>query len=256
MPENKDDHLCPVRSFQKYLAHLHPDNDFLWQTPLEKVNPAAPDIWFGRQHVGKNTLGHFMNDISLHCQLSKIYTNHSIRVTGATVLTQMNFSSSEIMSITGHKSVQSLTRYQKTKDRQKIAMGNVMHQSLIMPEDNIVVGERKEIQGNRLKRGIEYQNVRVDIRALVTPQQILPEKENVSDKIVPFDSNMEFGDVPDLDLLQMITQVEAEEEKKNKQVTPTTTTMTAMLSSNILNNVPKSLFHNCTIQNVTFNMAK
>ena len=31
MPENKDDRLCPVRSFKKYIEHLNPDNPFLWQ---------------------------------------------------------------------------------------------------------------------------------------------------------------------------------------------------------------------------------
>ena len=45
---NKDDRLCPVRSFKKYLDHLHPDNDYFWQTLLENINPASPDIWYGR----------------------------------------------------------------------------------------------------------------------------------------------------------------------------------------------------------------
>ena len=130
MPENKDDPLCPVKSYRNYISHLNPNNNFLWQLPLQNINPANPDVWFGLQHLGKNTLGKFMSDVSLKCKLSKPYTNHSIRVTGATILTRLNFSSSEIMSVTGHKSVQSLARYQKTQDKTKINMGNVMHQSM------------------------------------------------------------------------------------------------------------------------------
>ena len=30
MPENKDDRLCPVRSYRMYLEHLNPRNDYLW----------------------------------------------------------------------------------------------------------------------------------------------------------------------------------------------------------------------------------
>ena len=76
-----------------------------------------------------------------------MYTNHSIRVTRTTVLTRSNFTASEIMSITGHKGVQSLTRYQETNDKQKINMGNVMHQFMTREEDNIIVAPKKKIAG-------------------------------------------------------------------------------------------------------------
>ena len=88
MPENRDDPLCPVKSFRKYLEHLNPENNFLWQSPLDKINLETMKIWYSKQHLGKNTLGNFMQDVSKECKLSKKYTNHSIRVTGATVLTR------------------------------------------------------------------------------------------------------------------------------------------------------------------------
>ena len=204
-----------------------------------------------------------MNDISDKCKLSQIYTNHFIRVTGATVLTRSNFSSSEIMSITGHKSVQSLTRYQKTQDQQKIAMGHVMHQSLTRQESDITVKDRKELCGKKKAKAIQYGRYNVNVNVgpsnavtLVTPQNIVQNKENVSAEIIPFESNMEFGDVSDFDLLQMINEV-GERENLTQNLTPTTTTnSSAMMSNNVLNNMPKSWFHNCTIQNVTFNMPK
>ena len=139
MPENKDDTFCPVKLFRKYLEHLNPENNYLWQTPLENVNLETETVWYSKQHIGKNTLGMFMTDTSKECNLSCKYTNHSIRVTGVTVLTRQNFAASKIMSITGHKSVQSLTRYQRAQDLQKITMGSVMHQSLTREEDKVVV---------------------------------------------------------------------------------------------------------------------
>ena len=253
MPENKDDRLCPVRSFQLYLSHLSPQNEFLWQTPLENIHPPSPDVWYGRQHLGKNTLGLFMTDISRECGLSMIYTNHSIRVTGATVLTRMHFSFSKIMSVTVHKSVQSLTRYQKTQDKQNISMGNVMHQSLTNKEDYIVVPGCREITMPKLTRAIEVNigvNVTENAITVYTTPQVVANKENASDTIVPFDSNLDFGDVLDFDLLQMITQVEKKQNIATKVTAVMTTSTMSMMSSNVLNNVPKLFFHNCTIHHL------
>ena len=78
MPENKDDRLCPVASFRKYLQHLEPNNEYLWQTPLKNAKKGNPEIWYGMQHMGKNTLSGFMKDVSKNCNLSIMYTNHSI----------------------------------------------------------------------------------------------------------------------------------------------------------------------------------
>ena len=47
MPQNKDDKLCPVRSFMMYKEHLNPENDFLWQVPLKIFN-ADDTIWYGK----------------------------------------------------------------------------------------------------------------------------------------------------------------------------------------------------------------
>ena len=96
-------------------------------------------------HIGKNPLGSFMSNVSNKCGLSKVYTNHSIRVTAATVLTRMKFSPSEIMSVTGHKSVQSLSIYQKTKVDQKIEMGDILFQSMNKPDDEIARQPRRTL---------------------------------------------------------------------------------------------------------------
>ena len=119
MCENPGDQLCPVRSYRMYLERLHPENPYLWQTPNHSPNAKNKEIWYTKGHIGKNPLAKFMSDISEQCNLSMIYHNHSIRVTGCTMLTRMQFSPSEIMSVCGQKSVQSLVTYQKTRDKQK-----------------------------------------------------------------------------------------------------------------------------------------
>ena len=58
--------------------------------------------------------------------LSQTYTNHSIRVTGATILTRENFAASQIKAVTGHRSVTSLSIYQRVSDGEKIKMGETL----------------------------------------------------------------------------------------------------------------------------------
>ena len=148
MPENPTDPLCPVKSYKIYTDHLNPENEFLWQLALKKINPEKPDVWFGLQHLGRNTLAKFMSDISTKCELSKVYTNHCIRVTGASILTRMQFSASEIMSMMGHKSVQSLAIYQKTQDKTKEQMGDVLVQAMNNKDDRIqkICGRNPEMR--------------------------------------------------------------------------------------------------------------
>ena len=135
MSENPGDRLCSVRSYTMYLARLEPSNPYLWQSPKTSAKQKNPEIWYTKGHIGKNPLSKFMSDISQQCGLSMIYSNHSIRVTGITMLTRMQFSASEIMSISGHKSVQSLANYQKTRDTQKIQMADGLYQSMTRKEN-------------------------------------------------------------------------------------------------------------------------
>ena len=154
MPENKDDKLCPVRSYRMYLDRLEPSNEYLWQSPHRKFN-ASLKYWYTKQHLGKNTLSAFMMDISKECHLSIRYTNHSIRATGISVLTRQDFTNSEIMAVSGHESVQSLSIYQKTGSKEKLEIGNVLFQAVTKPEDEIVHPNKlKEIELPPVKQAL------------------------------------------------------------------------------------------------------
>ena len=254
MPENRTDLLCPVQSFQKYLCHLNPENKYMWQQPLRKPNAKNPDIWYSKQHMGKNPLRTFMSELSKYCRLSQRYTNHSIRVTSCTVLTRCQFSASEIMSVSGHKSIQSLAIYQKTKESQKAKMGKALFQSMTVPENQITInGNQKEIGKAADKKALpppELQPQTTTERALVPfmPQiQDIKEGEkipNVQAEIVPFEPNFDDGnEISDIDLLSALCGVES-----NVSVTNTTTVVT--------NPAPCAMFANCHIGTINFTINK
>ncbi|CAG2255481.1 KCTD1_15 [Mytilus edulis] len=126
MPEQPDSPSCPVAAFQKYISKLHPKCNRLWQRPLGSFYEDSAS-WYCNSPVGRDTLAQFMNKLSKLCSLSQVYTNHSIRATGATILTESRyFADAQIMSVTGHKSVSSLAIYQRTSDKAKFQMGQII----------------------------------------------------------------------------------------------------------------------------------
>lgn len=131
MTENKDSPLCPVTSFEKLLSKLHPDNNRLWQRPKDTFSD-NDSVWYTKQGLGRDSISSFMTKLSKACNLSKIYTNHSIRATGTTALFKNNFADSQIMAVTGHISVNSLAVYHRVSDQEKEEMGQAI-QKLIQP---------------------------------------------------------------------------------------------------------------------------
>ena len=260
MPENKDDRLCPVASFRKYLQHIEPKNPYLWQTPLKSGKKKGdPNIWYGLQHMGKNTLSGFMKDVSKECGLSTMYTNHSIRVTGITVLTRQNFTNSEIMAVSGHKSVQSLVNYQKTRDVQKLEMGSVLFQSMTKSEEEIQRTPLKELPSPPMRHALPAtKNVPAlmfESETAVTPankkQRVNPPEEHLNKQIVPFEPNFDEESVSDIDLISALCQVEA-------QTNPEPPT-SAAVANTVMNNLPTAMFANCsnlTIGTINFNISK
>ena len=127
--------LCPVRSFENYSFTLNPDCEGLWQKPWLSNYKKNHLPFYEASTVGKNPLNTFMSKLSAKCELSKVYTNHSVRVTGVTNLTRSHYTPRQIMAITGHKSIQSLAIYQRVKEDEKMMMGMSLMYSLLRPAD-------------------------------------------------------------------------------------------------------------------------
>lgn len=78
----------------------------LWQRPTEGFLESDA-VWFCNVPVGEKKLRSFLSSLTKATNLSKVYTNHSVRATGASILSKCMYGPSQEMSVTGHKSVQS-----------------------------------------------------------------------------------------------------------------------------------------------------
>lgn len=134
--------LCPVRSFENYIFHLHPESNRLWQLPKKWIPPNKV-IWYCKRAMGHSPIDSFMSDLSQLCNLSQRYTNHCIRVTGATRLGQ-KFTQKQVMSVTGHKSIESLAIYQRVQADEKLMMGMWLTYNLLHPKEALLLRKQQE----------------------------------------------------------------------------------------------------------------
>ena len=103
---------CAVVSFQLYLSHQNPLNEFLFQRP--KRNPSTSEyVWSDNMVVGECTLGKKMKIISQAANFpSATQTIQSGRQ--LTILDKSGFEARHIMAISGHKNKASIWSYSKT----------------------------------------------------------------------------------------------------------------------------------------------
>ena len=101
MPEFPGSPYCPIKSFEMYISKLHPLCTSLWQRPKESFSD-DDTVWYCNSRLGEKTLPKFMTKLSERAKLSQIYTNHSIRATGATLLTKSMFNPSQIIGSVSH----------------------------------------------------------------------------------------------------------------------------------------------------------
>lgn len=134
-PNGQPHKMCPVRSFENYIAHLISECNSLWQRPKKKISHIHQLTWYDNMVLGHNPIDNFMSKLSTKCQLSMRYTNHCIRVTGITTLRRGKFNEKQVMSVTGHKSLESLAIYQRVQSDEKLMMGFCLTYSLLNPEE-------------------------------------------------------------------------------------------------------------------------
>ena len=105
---------CPVVSFELYLSHLNPLNEFLCERNKRNVGTfgafGTTTWWWENVHLARK-----WKNISREAKLSKCYTNHSIRVTAVTILDKSGFEARHITAVSGHKNEVSIRSYRKTE---------------------------------------------------------------------------------------------------------------------------------------------
>ena len=119
---------CPIRSLKFLLAKLHPDCKSLFQYPRSTVK-LTDIVWFNRQPIDKNIICQLMKRINEAVELSRTYTNHCIRATSITVMNAAGIEGTNIISITGHKSVDSMKPYLNPVKNKNDKFSKQLHQA-------------------------------------------------------------------------------------------------------------------------------
>ena len=249
--------LCPVRSYENYLGHLNEKCNSLWQTPNDAAFQKGFQVWYKNKRIGEHTLGSFMTELSKHITLQKKYTNHCLRVTGTTNLTRCNFTSKQIMSVTGHKSLQSLSMYQRVKADEKMMMGMSLAYSLFNPvevQKALADAPNFEIEEPRSAPPALAVNCENETHALhPTGTNLLPlesalqpynTNQNAPDDEYNFDLLDIINDVNDDQLMIAATQMEQDYDKK------VTSSTTAVIKKNQTSDNHPSPFANCKIGSI------
>ena len=103
---------CPAKTLKNYLSHLNPMSNALFQRPRDaqskKFNPADDKIWFCSIPLGITTLDNVMKEMSKRASIEPHLTNHCLRATSVTVLSDHNCETRHIKSTMGHKSRQAV----------------------------------------------------------------------------------------------------------------------------------------------------
>ncbi|KXJ14039.1 uncharacterized protein LOC110239398 [Exaiptasia diaphana] len=83
---------CPVASLELYLKHLNPSNPSLFQK-AKKDHLLIDESWYENVSLGERVLAEKMKGISEEAQLSKVFSNHSIRMISISMLNMCIFGS-------------------------------------------------------------------------------------------------------------------------------------------------------------------
>ena len=256
-PDGTVNKLCPVRSYENYLGHLNEKCPFLWQTPNDAAFEKGENIWYKNKRIGENTLGQFMTELSKNVVMQKKYTNHCLRVTGTTNLTRCNFTSKQIMSVTGHKSLQSLSMYQRVKADEKMMMGMSLAYSLINPvevqnaledvpnfETEDPTPARQIIASADQDEKHAQDPFGKNLIPLETAVQPYIPQENMAEGDMDFNLMEIINEVNDEDLMIAATQMEKEYENR------VMSTKTAVVRRNQSSDVATNPFSNCKIGSI------
>ncbi|XP_071116776.1 uncharacterized protein, partial [Haliotis cracherodii] len=132
------DQFCPVLSLKKYMSLLNPNNGAFYQAPKRRVHVDDTE-WYTTRPVGVNVIGNMMKEISTNAGL-KVYTNHCLRATAITLLSNAGIENCEICKITGHKTDESLKSYSiDSSSAQKRHYSNILQgQQQLANERNLV----------------------------------------------------------------------------------------------------------------------
>ena len=120
----------PVGLLELYLSKVNPKCKAFFQTPRNDFN-FGDEIWYENRPLGVNSLARMMKGISKAASLSQLYTNHSVRATSITLLSEAGMRNRHIMAISGHSNEQSLNSYnRRPSEKQLMECSDIISRSL------------------------------------------------------------------------------------------------------------------------------
>ena len=106
---------CPLKSFRFYVSKLSPDCEHLFQRPLKKKVDKTTAVWYQGERRGLHAIGQFLKLITIEAGISPPRTNHCLRATTISALSngEEKFSDQDIANVTKHKDTKSIESYRK-----------------------------------------------------------------------------------------------------------------------------------------------
>lgn len=118
--------MCPVDLFELYVSKLHKSIPHFWQRPKKGKLHYNDPIWYDKIRVGHRPIENFMAQLSIDANLSKRYTNHSIRSTVMGILAEI-YEGRLVIALSGHKNEGSIKMYvRRISEKQKRDMSNTL----------------------------------------------------------------------------------------------------------------------------------
>ena len=129
VPGNERDPIAVYKLFaEKRPAEMNSDDSpfYLAVNNLKKLKSLSNKAWFKKAPAGVNKLNSMMKNMAEKAGLTTKFTNHSGRKTKMQTLVNQNFPPTDIIQVSGHKNLQSVTHYSTVNESQQMEMSRTL----------------------------------------------------------------------------------------------------------------------------------
>ena len=129
VPGNESDPIAVYKLFAgKRLAEMNSDASpfYLAVNSLKKLESLSNKAWFKIAPASINKLNSIMKSMAEKAGLTTKFTDHSGRKTMMQTLVNRNFPLTDIIPLSGHKNLQSVTHYSTVNETQQMEMSRTL----------------------------------------------------------------------------------------------------------------------------------
>ena len=147
---------CPVKAY-KVFAERRPaemkTDDAPFYLAVNNVKSGSGKPWFKKAPVGVNKLNTLMKTMAQKAGLGPNFKNHSGRKTMIQTLVNNDVPPTDIMQLSGHKNVQSITSYSTVSQKQQLNMSHTLaglSSGEIAPQSGSSIPEKRKHEFDEL----------------------------------------------------------------------------------------------------------